>query len=75
MQTIAREHPRFHSKRDATAYVAGLGYTVHCGTSASGDHGHGSREYYTGPSAELNQYGWPLNTMSVSQVGANWMVS
>lgn len=67
--SITTWHP---TKARATTALRKEGYTEHLLTSASGDHGHGSREYYARPGAALNEHGWPFETANASKVGSRW---
>jgi hypothetical protein len=62
------------TKAAARALAKGSGYTVHHETSESGNHGHGSREYWARPGSAVNQYGRPLDMVTLSRVGSVWSV-
>lgn len=66
------DYTQFRTKAAATHAVLALGYIEHTGTGESGDAGYGSREYYARPNCELNQYGVPMDTATVSKVGHFW---
>ena len=65
----------FKSKAAAVKHVLAKGFTKHEGTGESGDYGYGSREYYSKPGCETNQYGTPQDMLTISKVGGReWYV-
>lgn len=64
----------FPNKRAALAHMKSLGY-VHHQTGQCGDGPWGSREYWMKPGCEINQHGWPLDTMCASRLTGKWVVS
>lgn len=65
----------FAKKTQAIAAVKAQGYTHHEGTGESGDHGYGSREYFSKPGCARNTWGAALDTADVSKVGRVWYAS
>lgn len=66
----------FANKAAARKAILALGYTDHYLTGQCGDGGHGSREYYKAPNAELNEYGAPVTKHgTISKVGKRWALA
>jgi hypothetical protein len=62
-------------KQQAINEVRAKGYTVKDGEGESGDHGYGSRLYFSKPDSPRNRYNVPLVTAVVSKVGRDWLTS
>lgn len=62
----------FKSVTAARKAVIAAGFTKHEGVGQAGDYAYGSREYYSRPGCEVNQFGCPMEIATISKMPGGW---